>query len=426
MNDMKKNRMKIAEVNRWCWVKVVLILFTIHFSLLTSMAQPPQRRAEQQVQKQQVQKQQVRKPLVQEQPVQKQMVLEQPVQEQPAPKPLVQEQPVQEQPAQEQPVQKQPAQKPQKQNKVSSAMSVRAQISFPTVVDMPEEVVWRRDIYREIDLTKNDNAGLYYPVEPQGKQLNLFTYIFKLAQNGYIPVYEYPTDGSDVFTNDTKVEMKTILDNYHIFYEEQDGKLKVDNSDIPSSEVRKFFLKESAYYDQANSSFHIKVLALCPVMLREDDFGGEATQYPLFWVKYSDLEPFLNRQTVMPSSLNNAATMSMDDFFTLNMYRGQIYKTNNAQGKTLAQYCPDEAAMTAEQKRIEKELADFHKTIFGDPVKKDSLDSIAKLELASKKGKVKSSKKSSLSRTKAGKSKKGNTTTPANSSARVTVRRQRH
>ena len=325
-----------------------------------------------------------------------------------------------------QPKQRRVQQSEQQQRKnPSSAMSVRAQISFPTAVEMPEEVVWRRDIYRELDLSKDANAGLYYPVEPQGKQLNLFTYIFKLAQNGYIPVYEYPTDGSDVFTDDAKVDMKTILDNYHIFYEEQDGKLKVDNSDIPSSEVKKFFLKESAYYDQANSSFHIKVLALCPVMLRDDDFGGEATQYPLFWVKYSDLEPFLNRQTVMPSSLNNAATMSMDDYFTLNMYRGQIYKTNNAQGKTLAQYCPDEAAMTAEQKRIEKELADFRKNIFGDPVKKDSLDSIAKLELASKKGKIKVAKNNS-SRTKAGKSKKGNTTTPANSSARVTVRRQRH
>ena len=182
----------------------------------------------------------------------------------------------------------QQSQQPQKQKQQNqrknpnSAMSVRAQISFPTAVEMPEEVVWRRDIYREVDLSKDDNAGLYYPVEPQGKQLNLFTYIFKLAQNGYIPVYEYPTDGSDVFTNEAKVDMKTVLDNYHIFYEEQDGKLKVDNSDIPSSEVKKFFLKESAYYDQANSSFHIKVLALCPVMLREDDFGGEATQYPLF------------------------------------------------------------------------------------------------------------------------------------------------
>ena len=162
----------------------------------------------------------------------------------------------------------------QQRKSPSSAMSMRAQISFPTALDIPEEVVWRRDIYRELDLTDDANAGLYFPVEPQGKQLNLFTYIFKLAQNGYIPVYEYPTDGSDNFSNEARVQMQTILDNYHIYYEDQDGKLKVDNSDIPSAEVKKFYLKESAYYDQANSSFHIKVLALCPVMLRDDLWRG--------------------------------------------------------------------------------------------------------------------------------------------------------
>lgn len=314
----------------------------------------------------------------------------------------------------------------QQRKSPSSAMSMRAQISFPTALDIPEEVVWRRDIYRELDLTDDANAGLYYPVEPQGKQLNLFTYIFKLAQNGYIPVYEYPTDGSDNFSPENRVQMQTILDNYHIYYEEQNGKLKVDNSDIPSAEVRKFYLKESAYYDQANSSFHIKVLALCPVMLRDDDFGGEATQYPLFWVKYSDLEPFLNRQTVMASSLNNAATMSMDDFFTLNSYRGKIYKTNNAQGKTLLQLCDgDMDKMTAEQKRIEAELAAFHKTIFGDQAKRDSLDSIAALDV--KQNKKIRSKSSTRSRSaKASKSKRSSSTSSSNSSARVTVRRQRH
>ena len=318
-------------------------------------------------------------------------------------------------------------QREQQRKSPSSAMSMRAQISFPTALDIPEEVVWRRDIYRELDLTDDANAGLYFPVEPQGKQLNLFTYIFKLAQNGYIPVYEYPTDGSDNFSSEARVQMQTILDNYHIYYEEQDGKLKVDNSDIPSSEVRKFYLKESAYYDQANSSFHIKVLALCPVMLRDDDFGGEATQYPLFWVKYSDLEPFLNRQTVMASSLNNAATMSMDDFFTLNSYRGKIYKTNNAQGKTLIQLCDgDVDKMTAEQKRIEDELAAFHKTIFGDQAKRDSLDSIAALDVKSAK-KVKSKSSSSSSKkAKASKPKSSPSTSSSSSSARVTVRRQRH
>lgn len=318
----------------------------------------------------------------------------------------------------------QPAEQKQKQNP-SSAMSMRAQLTFPTAVEMPEEVVWRRDIYRELDLTEDANAGLYFPVEPQGRQLNLFTYIFKLAQNGYVPVYEYPTDGSDNFSDEAKVEMKTILDNYHIFYEEQNGKLKVDNSDIPSAEVKKYYLKESAYYDQANSSFHIKVLALCPVMLREDDFGGESTQYPLFWVKYADLEPFLNRQTVMASSLNNAATMSMADYFTLNSYKGKIYKTNNAQGKTLLQLCNGDAdKLSAEQKRIEAELAAFHKTIFGDPAKRDSIDNV--MAVNTKSAKSAKTKSSSSRSSKAPKAKSSSSKSSGSSSARITVRRQRH
>ena len=314
-------------------------------------------------------------------------------------------------------------QQQQAQPTQSQGMSMRARLSFPTAVEMPENVVWRRDIYREIDLNDDANAGLYYPVEPIDKQLNLFTYVFKLALNGYIPVYEYRLDGNEVFTDSAKVQMRTVLDNYHIFYEERDGKLRVDNSDIPSAEVKMYYLKESAYYDQGNSSFHIKVLALCPVMLREDDFGGEASKYPLFWVKYSDLEPFLNRQTVMTSNLNNAATMTMEDYFTLNKYRGKIYKTNNLLGKTLAQYCTTDTAMTREQRRIEAELEAFRKNIFGDPVKKDSLDSIAKLDpkdlKALKKSRrngngTKASRKRSGSRSRSG------------ATGQMTVRRQRH
>ena len=36
-------------------------------------------------------------------------------------------------------------------------------------------------------------------------------------------------------------------------------------------------------------------------------------------------------------------------------------------GKTLAQYCPNDSAMAAEQKKIERELVAFEKTIYGDP-----------------------------------------------------------
>ena len=326
--------------------------------------------------------------------------------------------------------QQQKAQQQQKQQQPtqSQGMSMRARLSFPTAVEMPENVVWRRDIYREIDLNDDPNAGLYYPVEPIDKQLNLFTYVFKLALNGYIPVYEYRLDGNEVFTDSAKVQMRTVLDNYHIFYEDRDGKLRVDNSDIPSAEVKMYYLKESAYFDDANSTFHRKVQAVCPVMIREDDFGGEASKYPLFWVRYSDLEPFLARQTVMTSNLNNAATMSMEDYFTMNRYSGKIYKTNNMLGKTLAQYCPNDSALAKEQKKIEAELKAFEQNIFGDQHKKDSLDSIAKLDPRQLKAAKKKSGKtgsSSSAKVKSSKSKKSSSSS-SSSTARMSVRRQRH
>jgi gliding motility associated protien GldN len=315
------------------------------------------------------------------------------------------------------------------QSTQSQGMSLRARLSFPTAVEMPENVVWRRDIYRELKLDDDANAGLYYPVEPIDKQLNLFTYVFKLALNGYIPVYEYRLDGNEVFSDSAKVQMKTVLDNFHIFYEERDGKVRVDNSDIPSAEVKMYYLKESAYFDDANSTFHRKVQAICPVMLREDDFGGEASKYPLFWVRYADLEPFLSRQTLMTSNLNNAATMSMEDYFTLNRYEGKIYKTNNMLGKTLAQICDgDTTKLSAEQKRIEAELKAFEQNIFGDQQKKDSLDSIAKLDpkqlKAAKKSKGSSSSRSTSAKVKSSKPKKSST--PSSGSARMSVRRERH
>ena len=337
---------------------------------------------------------------------------------------------------QQQAQQQQQQQQSQTQNQ---GMSMRARLQFPTAVDMPEDVVWRRDIYREIDLNQNANGGLYYPVEPIDKQLNLFTYVFKLALNGYVPVYEYRLDGNELFTDSARVQMKTVLDNFHIYYEEKNGKIRVDNSDIPSAEVKLYYLKESAYFDQANSTFHRKVLALCPVMLREDDFGGEAAKYPLFWVKYADLAPYLSRQTVMTSNLNNAAMMSMEDYFTLNRYEGKIYKTNNMLGKTLAQYCPTDSALQKEQQRIEAELKAFEEKIFGDKQRKDSLDSISRLTPAdlkaarkARKGRkgvgdettVTEAKKSSSSsrRAKAAKTPKSS----ASSSSRMSVRRKRH
>ncbi len=324
-----------------------------------------------------------------------------------------------------QPEARRQAQQKAKQSNANN-MTTRAQIMFPTAASMEEDVVWRRDIYREIDLNNDANAALYYPVEPVGGQMNLFTYMFKLMLSGKVRAYQYRLDGNESFRYEDRVVPKTFMDNYHIYYERKNGSLTLDDSDIPSREVKAYYVKESSYFDQRTATFHTKVLALCPIMTREDDFGDTGTKYPLFWMKYDDLAPYLTKQQIMTSNLNNAATMSIDDYFVRNQYKGKIYKTTNMLGKTLAQYCPTDSAMAKEQKRIEAELAAFEKNIWGDQVKKDSLDSIANAGKNVKATKKKKSRRASDSSSTVKTRRAKSSASSSGSEARVSVRRERH
>lgn len=335
----------------------------------------------------------------------------------------------------------QPARRRVKPNDADKAEKTidRASLQFPVAVEVPEDVVWRRDVYRQLDLTLDKNAPLYYPVEPSAGQINLFTYLFDLLLTGKITAYQYKLDGNESFTSRDKVDVKELLERYHIYYEEQNGRPRVNASDIPSAEVSRYYIKESSYFDQRTSTFRTKVTALCPVLMRGDDFGGEATPYPLFWLKYDDISTYLARHTMMASNYNNVTNMTAADYFSMNLYDGKIYKTNNMQGKVLANYCKTDSAMANEQKRIEKQLSDFEKHVWGhdDSVAVDS--TAAKEAVETKKEKASQttrnsrrasassddSKKAKAEKTKVSKTRRGSSGGGGASTPRVTVRRQR-
>ena len=335
----------------------------------------------------------------------------------------------------------------------------RASLMFPTAVEVPTDVVWRRDIYRELDLSKDDNAPLYYPVEPQDGRVNLFTLLFQLLNTGKIPAYIYDTSGLENFNASNRMHFKDMLERYEIPFDSVDANtIKVNPIDIPSNDVLTYFIKESSYYDQHTATYHSRVVALCPVMHRSGGYvnfnspsmSADVQKSPLFWVKMEDIEPYLSQNMVMTSNINNAATMSMADFFETNKYKGTIYMTTNMQGKSLAQmvgdsfqmdfdsdsimYDTEEASKNAllrEQNRIEKEIADFEKHIWAAPVDSVALarqDSIAAAEAASKKTKKATSTRTTARQTstKTEKTKKEKSPSSGSSAPRVSVRRERH
>jgi len=237
---------------------------------------------------------------------------------------------------------------------------------FPSAQAMPADVAWRRDVYRELDLTKDENATLYYPTLPQDGRMNLFSYIFKLLLRKQLTAYDTKLDAVEDFSAGNTITAKALMDRYHMFYEEKGGRMRVNDADIPSDEVKMYYVKESVYYDQHTATFHSRITALCPVLLRGDlEFGGTEARYPMFWVKYDDIAPQLGKLMLMGSNYNNAATISADDYFTMARYKGDIFRTVNMQDRLLANYCPTDSDMTRERKRIEGELTEFRSHVWG-------------------------------------------------------------
>ena len=67
---------------------------------------------------------------------------------------------------------------------------------------------------------------------------------------------------------------------------------------------------------------------------------------------------------VMSSSLNNSTTGTVDDFFRLRKYDGEIYKAQNPRNLAISQYTSPPEEIKAEQDRIEQELIDFEQGVY--------------------------------------------------------------
>lgn len=250
---------------------------------------------------------------------------------------------------------------------VTQRMQQRFDDSQQTVSDADR--AWMRVIYRNIDLNNDVNAPFYFPEEPVDGQLSLFRTIMQLLADNRLAAYEY-LDGRELFTDQNRINVREMLDRYHIYYQQAKGstdknpKFTIDESDVPANEVLSYFMVERWEYDTRTNRLRPTVEAICPVLHRAGDFGGEPLKFPMFWVKYSDLRPYLAQQMVFLSDDNNLPTCSLDDFFTMTKYKGEIYKTRNLRNKSMAQLYPDTADRRRAADSIQAQLDNFEQRLW--------------------------------------------------------------
>lgn len=228
------------------------------------------------------------------------------------------------------------------------------------------DIEFMRRIYRRIDLTKDANTPLYFPEDLVDGQENLFRLILRLVCEGTIPAYEY-LDGREVFTDQYKLDVGEMLDRFDIYYQSngsgKNRKITIAEADVPTGQVLNYYIIEKWEFDRRSNQMKTKVLAICPVLNKYADYGGD-TRYPMFWVKFDTLRPFLANEYVFLSDDNNLPTYSLDDYFNLGMYDGEIYKTQNLRNLSMNQMYPDEDDLKHAQDSIDKRLREYGKHLW--------------------------------------------------------------
>ncbi|MDE7159676.1 MAG: gliding motility protein GldN [Muribaculaceae bacterium] len=243
----------------------------------------------------------------------------------------------------------------------------RMQGFYETKEPHDADLAYMRQIYRQIDLTKDANTPLYFPEDVIDGQENLFRIILGLVVDGKIPAYEY-LDGREVFTDKYRINVGDMLERFDIYATQQGGGEKnpryvIEEADVPTGQVLNYYIVEKWEFDRRTNQMKTRVEAICPVLNRAGDFGGEA-RYPMFWVKFDALRPYLAQQYVFLSDDNNLAQYSLDDYFNLGMYDGEIYKTRNLRNLSMAQMYPDEDDLKRAQDSIDTRLREFGKNLW--------------------------------------------------------------
>lgn len=340
-----------------------------------------------------------------------------------------------------------PKEKRQQEN-AQPGVTERMQDFFTVKEPHDADMQYMREIYRQIDLSKAENTPLYFPEDIIEGQKNLFRTILDLVITGKIPAYEY-LDGREVFTDQYRIKVPDMLDRFGIYYttgkghSEKNPNYVIEEADVPTTQVLNYYIIEKWEFDKRTNRMRTRVEAICPVLNQTGDFGGEA-KYPMFWVKYDQLRPWLAQQYVFLTDDNNLPQYSLDDYFNLGMYKGDIYKTKNLRNLSMMQMYPDPDDLTRAQDSIDNRLHNYGKNLWVPTqeeylamkekeaadaealAKGDSIPdrTVVKADDDKKPSARKSTRKRTSRRTKAVKSKPASSNGPA-SNAEKSVRRRR-
>ncbi|MBM3434826.1 MAG: gliding motility protein GldN [Bacteroidetes bacterium] len=224
------------------------------------------------------------------------------------------------------------------------------------------DVVYKKRIWRIMDLRQKINHPFFYPEVPQKEWKNFMTVIMDAVREGTITAYDASKDDhflvpltyQEIEKKYTKTDTVPIVDPenpQHII------RYDVVKEDFRPSDVQRIELKEDWFFDKQRSQMDVRILGICPVINLYDDDGNFFGLQEMFWIYFPEARPILAKSIVF-NKHNTSENRTYDELFWKRLFGSYVYKEENVYDRKISDYASQMDALL-EAERIKNELFEY-------------------------------------------------------------------